>query len=311
MKRRYYKQVRLTQFRAIVKLAHGNSFTAAAKALELATPSVWQQVRALEDEFGVALIESEGRSVRLTEHGQRLASLAEPIVHGFDSILEQFGEETQAQPRQLSIAAPVSLLLHELPSPILHYSQAFPDVELKLVDVSSAEALRLVREGQVDLAVFGMLGDKLPAGLIADHVTSFPFQLVCPPDHPLTKLKRLTVKSIARHPLIHSSNSTNTRTRVDEVFESAKLLDKLRVVCETSSKDVLLQFVRSGFGVTIVPLSKTFSALPDQTNEHTLEFRDASRLFGAESIVVVRRNHRYEAEHQIAFREFIVSSAIN
>ena len=69
--RRYFKEVRLRQLRALVELARHRSFTRAAKSLKLSAPSVWQQVRALEEEFDVSLIAMRGQKVELTEDAQR------------------------------------------------------------------------------------------------------------------------------------------------------------------------------------------------------------------------------------------------
>ena len=89
-KRRYFKQLRIAQFRAMLELSRGKGFAAAATVLDLATPSVWQQVRALEDEFDVQLVEVNGQQVTLTDHGRLMVELATPVVDGFDGIIEQF-----------------------------------------------------------------------------------------------------------------------------------------------------------------------------------------------------------------------------
>ena len=70
--RRYFKEVRFRQIRALFEISRHGSFAAAARALGMATPSVWRQVRALEDDYGVRFVAAKGRSVRLTEEGERL-----------------------------------------------------------------------------------------------------------------------------------------------------------------------------------------------------------------------------------------------
>ncbi|MEM6470754.1 MAG: LysR family transcriptional regulator [Planctomycetota bacterium] len=88
-KRKYFKEVRIAQLKALVELADGKGFSSAAAALDRSTPSVWQQVRALEEEFGVPLITVEGHSVTLTEHGARLAESAVPVINDFDTLLHE------------------------------------------------------------------------------------------------------------------------------------------------------------------------------------------------------------------------------
>ncbi len=309
-RRRYFKQVRIAQFRAMMELSRGKGFAAAAAALDLATPSVWQQVRALEDEFGVTLVEVNGQQVSLTEHGRLLVQLAAPVVEGFDAIVERFSQESKSIPKRLVIASPSNILVNELPTPILQYRKGHDEVELNLIDVPSNQAKQLLEAGEVDLAVVGQLASDLPSTLVSDSITTFPFMLVAPAEHPVMSIKRLTPKTLARFPLVMSSVGTNSRTRVDEVFSKAGLLDDLHVSCETSTKDLLLQYLQIGFGIAIVPISPRYRAKKDSPygDIRTLGFRDVSKLFGHEEIVILRRQHRREPEYQLAFRETVLSS---
>ena len=63
--RRYFKELRFRQLRALVELAQKGSFTAVAETLKLSVPSAWQQIRALEEEFGTTLVRQNGKTVTL------------------------------------------------------------------------------------------------------------------------------------------------------------------------------------------------------------------------------------------------------
>lgn len=309
-KRRYFKELRISQLRAMVELARCQGFTAAAAALDLTTPSVWQQIRAMEAEFGVPLVQTEGQQVTLTEHGRLLVELAEPIVHGFDAIRERFDRAKRETPKRLRIAAPGNVLVNELPAPIRDYREQYPDVELNLTDVPSNGARQLLEQGEVDLAVAGQLELDLPKSLTADRVTQFPFTLVCPRDHPLASARQIHPRSLARYPLVMSSVGTNSRQRVDDVFSQASVLQRLRIAFQTSTKELLLEYVRLGFGVAVVPISPRYRAKSNAPYGDTqgLAFRDLSRQFGYEQIVILRRRHHFEPAHQTAFREIVLAS---
>src|SRR5215471_18417700 len=91
-RRHNYKEIRLQQLRSFMETARLGSLTAAAAALGVAQPTVWEQVHALEREFGAKLVEPYGRGCRLTEGGRLLLQLAHPLVAGFDSLKRQFQE---------------------------------------------------------------------------------------------------------------------------------------------------------------------------------------------------------------------------
>ena len=84
--RRYFKEVRFRQIRALVELSRQGSFAATAAAMGLAVPSVWQQIRSLEDEYGVQFVVAEGSKVSLTDDGRALVDLGRSLagVRSFD-----------------------------------------------------------------------------------------------------------------------------------------------------------------------------------------------------------------------------------
>lgn len=310
-KRRYYKELRISQLRAFLHLARSGGFAAAATQLDLSTPTVWNQIRALEDEFKLKLVDVSGRTVHLTEHGKRLANLATPVVEGFDSLAERYAEEAGMLPKKLSIASPSNILVNELPSPFRTYRERYPEVELNLIDVPSVTARKLVEEGGVDIAVAGLIDRDMPADMEINRVTEFPFVLACQQGHPLLAMERITPKSIVKYPLILSSEGTNTRRRIDQIFGRSDLTNRMKIACQTSTKELCLQYVEMGFGVTIAPLSPRYlsrakSLVSDSNDSSKLAFRDLSKIFGTEPIVVMHRSDRYEAEHQKAFRELVI-----
>src|SRR5262252_8234799 len=91
-KPRAYKETTIQQLRSFYETAHLGSFVAAAASLGLANPTVWQQVRALERDLGVRLLEPDGRGCRLTEDGAVLAQLVGPLVSGLASLKRRFRE---------------------------------------------------------------------------------------------------------------------------------------------------------------------------------------------------------------------------
>jgi DNA-binding transcriptional LysR family regulator len=83
-------------------------------------------VRGLESEFSIPLVNVRGQHVTLTKQGELLVELARPVVQGFDSIREQFGEQLLACALHLTVAAPNDILVNDLPEPIREYRKAFP-----------------------------------------------------------------------------------------------------------------------------------------------------------------------------------------
>ena len=151
--RHYFKVLRFKQFRGLIAVIRSGSFSAAAKALRMTKASIWQQVRALEAEFGCVLSESAGRRVRPTAQGLRLAELSTPLLEGFDSIKEAFCADLAKLPAELSVATTPGCLTYALRGAIEAVRAQFPTGHLTFQDRNSPAAIDLVESGEVDVAV--------------------------------------------------------------------------------------------------------------------------------------------------------------
>ena len=307
-KRRYFKELKMSQLHALTALAGGKGFAGAAALLEVATPSVWQQVRGLEDEFKVSLVEVDGQKVRLTEAGNLLVLLSKPLVQNFDQLREQFMGLLDDHSLHLRLAAPNNVLVNELLEPLRQFREKYPRVSLRLTDSPSNPARLLLEAGEIDLAIVGLLEKELPSSLAMDHISDFPFMLVCSADHPLLKARKLQAKQFVPYPLIMPSVGTNGRRRTDEVFTKAGLVSDLKIAFETSTKELLLRYAQMDFGIAIAPISPRFLADPmARLIAKNLAFRDVSDLFGVEHLVILRRQDRHEPKPQKAFRETVLT----
>ncbi len=297
----------MSQLRAIVEVAKTRSFASAAANLNLATPSVWQQVRGLEKEFDIALVVAEGQQVVLTEQGQNLVDLARPVVQGFDAIRADFGCTKDSAKSTLSVAAPNDILVYELPETIREYKEKHPQVAMNLVDMPSQPCRQQLLDGKVDLAVVGQLDlEDVPSTLLLEEVTQFPFMLICSPMSSFGGSESITVSLLRDLPLIAPASGTNSRARLDAVLRDGDDDSPLRIVFEASTKDLLMKYVSMEFGVAIAPVSPMFRAQAVALG--LAKFVDVSHLFGFEHIVTLRRRHKHETMHQRAFREAVVKS---
>src|SRR5690348_16120284 len=109
-KSRAYKETTAQQLRSFHEVARLGSFAAAATALSLANPTVWQQVRALERDLGTRLLEPSGRGCRLTEDGKIFAELVGPVVASLNSLKRRLHEARGQQKTRLVVATTPRIL---------------------------------------------------------------------------------------------------------------------------------------------------------------------------------------------------------
>jgi DNA-binding transcriptional LysR family regulator len=306
--RRFFKELRFRQLRALVELSRQKTFSAVAAALKMSVVSAWRQVRALEEEFGVQLVDTQGQQVVLTEDGRLLVEMAEPMVESFLSLRSVFDDWQGKAPRKLTVAAPAGVLNDALPDPVTRYRRQFPNVGLRLMERPSRGALAALLAGQADIAIIGMTSaDELPSSLSLHRLTRYPIHLLCPADHVLATAKKLTVKQIAQHPLVLSSEDTSDRSQVDLTFANAGVLNQLNIAISASRVPMITKYVAMGFGVALLAPGEVKPLVPKR-GQPQLIWRDVSRLFGHEDLVLLQRQGRFELPHVKVFREIVERS---
>ncbi|MEI6232833.1 MAG: LysR family transcriptional regulator [Planctomycetota bacterium] len=296
--RRYYKELRVQQFRALIEIGNHGSGSSAAKTLGISRAAVGQQLQALEDEFGVELTVVNGHRTELTADGRLLLEFAGPVVDGFDGMKAAFLDRKGQLKRRLRVATTASLLHHELRKPVALFRKKHPEVSISLLERPSAEAKDFLQRGHADVAIIGRFDQrKETAQLTFEPLTRYPFMLACPKKHPLARGKPANLNDVIRYPVLFPSQGTNARERIDSVLMNAKLNDRIDLAFDSQNASLLLSYAADGMGVALSSMSpeliKHFGA--------QLFFQDMSGRFGTEEVVLVQRLRRYELSHVAAF----------
>lgn len=275
-----YKQNRLQQLRGFCYAARAKSISKAADKLLLSQPSVSLQIKALERELGTELFQRRGPRITLTHDGQRLFELARPLVEAIDNLDATFlSLRESADHGTVNIAAGGSTIQYLLPPFVEKYTREFPAVDVRLHNVTGKAGLALLREGEADFAV-GPVFDASPDIVFHPLVTYEPV-LITRRDHPLANRKRVTLKDIAKYPLILPPKSLSTHNVVEAVFAQQELEHDVKL--EVGGYDVIKRYVELGLGISIV-MSHCLSGA-DQLHAVSLSRYFPKRTYG----VVLRK----------------------
>jgi DNA-binding transcriptional LysR family regulator len=177
----------VTRLRVLAAIARHGSVTAAAQALHYAQPSVSHHLARLEAETGSRLVQRAGRGIRLTDAGLLLAERAEEILGRLDAAEAELAAHTGLRAGRVRLAAFPSALGTFVPSAAAAFATAYPSVDLRFFEAEPPEAVRLLRAGEVEVALlFGYPGEPAPevAGLRHERLLDEPMYLVTPPGCP-------------------------------------------------------------------------------------------------------------------------------
>ncbi|MBP2705929.1 LysR family transcriptional regulator [Microbispora sp. RL4-1S] len=174
------------RLRVLVAVARTGSVTAAARELHYSQPSVSHHLARLEAETGAKLVQRAGRGIRLTDAGLLLAERAAEIMGRLDSAAAELAAHAGLRAGRVRLAAFPSALGTFVPTAAVRLAAAHPGLDLRLAEAEPPEALRMLRDGEVDVAVVFSYGETGPEedGVRMTALLDDPGYLVTPADGP-------------------------------------------------------------------------------------------------------------------------------
>lgn len=297
--RHAYKDVRLQQLRGLCETARLGSLSAAAAAMGVSQPTVWEQVHALEREFGAQLIESHRRGCRVTEAGRALVELASPVVAGADSLKQAFRTRRPGAEAALAVGAPQRVLVEDLPPVIAAFRKRLPNVRLKLLERSAGQGAGAVESGEADLGVVGSQENGTrSARLQCEPAYELDSLLVTPPTHPLARRRSVGPRDLCGYSLVNAPEGFS-RAEVSETLRKLGVFAVQPRHIEAVTSAVIRHYVAMGFGVGLVLGRAGVNRFP------RLHERSMSKYFGRASISLVWRKGAILSEPARVFADLV------
>jgi DNA-binding transcriptional LysR family regulator len=305
-KTRAYKDTTAQQLRSFYEMARLGSLAAAATSLGLANPTVWQQVHALQREFGEPLMEPHGRGCRLTDAGQLLADLANPLVEGLASLKRRFRDSRAKQPGRLVVATTPRVLLEDLPPCMVEFRQRYPDVAITLREETDEDVHAQVEAGKADIGVIGnRCRDPLRPWAVSPWLAYEPLYdldilLVTRKDHPLASRRHVRPQDLRGYPLVNGLNAYPDAVTMG-VLERIGLLEAQPHLIEAFFIASMKCYVKLGFGIGLTV------GFVDRLPDPDLHVRAMSRYFGRPVVYQLTRKGTPPLQTAVAFTNIVKS----
>jgi DNA-binding transcriptional LysR family regulator len=241
------------RLRVLKEVAYRGSFSAAAEALSYTQSAVSQQIGALEDEAGMALLERHPRGVSLTAAGQTLVGHAEGILARLDAAAAALSAIAGLRGGRLRMASFPTAGATLMPLAIATFRASYPDVELTLAEGEPEDVVPRLRAGELDLALlFEFAGD----GALDDDMTRFelladPMCLALPREHLLAGKDRLRLSDLRGEAWVQTSRSSPCARHVVRCCHAASF--EPNVSFESDDYQTVQGLVAAGVGVALIP----------------------------------------------------------
>lgn len=243
----------LRQLRYLVAVADEQHFTRAAAREHVAQPALSQQIRRLEAELGLTLVQRTTRRVAMTEAGELLVARARRAL----AELEVAGAELQSlagvQAGRLSIGALHTMGPVDLSLLLADFHRDHPGVELTVREQSSEELAEMLRDDEIDLAFLSVTERIQSHGLTLHPLVSEELVAVLPADHRLARRRRVRLAELAGETFV--SFREGARLRELLVGAAAEAGFQPRVALESNESRSIRSLVSRGLGVALLPRS--------------------------------------------------------
>ena len=240
----------LRHLRYFAAVAETLNFTKAATRLRLAQPALSRQVSDLEDELGVDLLKRTSHGVTLTAEGKLFLEDAKKILQLVDESTLKVRALARGEVGELHVGYLPPYELEILPRALAEYQKTTPGVKVTLHDLGSDELCQELRNGFLQLALMIQPGEETSAGLEFEELRRCPFFVAMAPGHPLSRLKKISVETLAAQPLVVLRRRTNSEYH--RLLQ--RVLSPLRpnIATESDSINSLIAEVRIGAKVAVV-----------------------------------------------------------
>ena len=248
----YRGRMELRHLRYFVAVAEEGSFlTAAQRRLNTSQPSLSRQIRDLESEVGVQLLERQARGVALTDAGRVFLDHARLALLQVEAATDGARRTAQPQKPALSMGFMVGLEVMWLPHLLRILREEEPEVEVTLCSQSSPELALALARGKLDIAF--LRPEKQNGGVTFKLLAKEPLIAVLPADHRLASRKRIRPQDLVREIYVSSARTSPVLHAVIQDYAS-KVGIVLKAKYEGENISSAMSLVASTGGVTLVPL---------------------------------------------------------
>jgi DNA-binding transcriptional LysR family regulator len=275
----------LRHMRYFVAVAEALSFTKAAENLHLAQPSLTRQIKDLEAEIEVRLIDRSGKRISLTQEGEAFLQDVRRLLAECAQSVQAVQRLSRGESGQLNIGYVANIYHDLLPATLGAFRKAYPRTALNLFDMTPAEQYRSLEERQIDLGFVCFRPGSTGNGLQWSCVGHDNMMVAMATGNPLAKKAKIDLKDLEPMFFVGMSDKTYPGSNKWLVGVCREAGFTPRILQDADREPAVISFVAAGLGVALLP--EQIKRLPHEG----MIFRPLRRRSTAESWAVWRDNN--------------------
>ena len=288
--------VTLRQLRAFETVARLLSFTRAAEELHITQPAVSKQIRLLQENVGLPLVEQLGKRIFLTEAGRELYATCADWLETWGRFEQTIANLKGVKQGRLRIAA-VTTTKYFMPRILGPFCAEYPGIDIALEVVNRDRLLDRLARNQDDIYVMGEPPEDFD--IESEPFLDNPLIVLAPANHPMAGRRNIAFSKLAKENFLVRERGSGTRMTVERLFRERKT--PLHIKMELGSNEAIKQAVAGGLGLAL--LSR--SSLNLDTNQNELAILDVEGFPVMRAWYVVRPKGKQLSVVAATFLEFL------
>ncbi|PYO15522.1 MAG: hypothetical protein DMD75_02505 [Candidatus Rokuibacteriota bacterium] len=272
--------IQLAHLQTLATVARHGNFSRAARELRLTQPAVSMQVRQLEQELGLALLERVGKRTYTTKAGELLLAHAGRAMRELERGLELVQQLRGIVAGRIRLGTSASFSIYLLPSALRRFRARYPQTELVVVTGNAPEITRAVVANELDVGIVSLPVRERELAVSALHRDELV--AIGPPGRRWPR-RRATPAELAREPLILFERGATLRRVIDDWFQRGGATPASPM--ELGNTEAIKKLVESGLGLSV---TSSFAARPDVRARRLSAVKLAPPLFRQIGIVLRR-----------------------
>ncbi|MEH2290568.1 LysR family transcriptional regulator [Nostoc sp.] len=255
--------MRLEQLQAFLAIAQTGSFQQAARTSGVTQSTISRQIQALEADIGIELFHRSTHA-KLTLAGERLLPRVRKICQEWQTATEELADLTAGKQPELCIAVIHSLCGSYLPPVLQKFCHDYPNVQLRVTSLGSDRALKVLKDGLVDLAI--VMNNRFlttSREMVVEVLYDEPIEVLTAANHPLTQYEFVPWSELIRYPQVVFKDGYGMQRLIQDRFE--RMEATLQSALEVNTLDAFRGVVRQGELIALLPQSALLEARLDPT----------------------------------------------
>ncbi|MCQ6560323.1 LysR family transcriptional regulator [Paenibacillus mendelii] len=282
------------QLQYVLQIAQEKNFSRAAEKLHIAQPSLSQQLSKLEKEIGVLLFRRTTNSVELTHAGDVFVNKAQHILDSVEQLKQELDDLAHMRKGKLVVGSLPMTGSHVLPLVLPVFAKLYPEIEVMLVEDSSARLEQFTASGQTDLSLLSL--PLVDPSLSWEPIIEEEICLAVPPGHPLaSKGAPVEIANLSAEPFIVLKKGQGFRQIAFELCSKGGF--EPRIVFESVNIETVQSLVAAGMGIAFVPKMVARA----KWSELTPVYLPFAAPIPSRTLVIASRKGRYLSKAAEAF----------